>query len=42
MKEFVPATWNYFYWRPNPAIKLVIVKDKERKEHTGEKQNEYK
>jgi len=28
MKVLVPATWNYFYWRPNEAIKLVIIKDK--------------
>jgi len=25
--EFVPAELNLFYWRINPAIKTVIVKD---------------
>jgi hypothetical protein len=31
MKVLVLAEWNWFYWRPNEAIKLVIVKDKGKK-----------
>jgi hypothetical protein len=30
MKVLVLAEWNLFYWRPNEAIKLVIVKDKDK------------
>jgi hypothetical protein len=29
MKVLVPATWNWFYWRINPAIKTVIRSDKD-------------
>jgi len=39
MKVLVPATWNYFYYRLNPAIELVIVKDckSEVGHHEGQK-----
>jgi hypothetical protein len=26
MKVLVPATWNLFYWRVNPVIKLIMIR----------------
>jgi hypothetical protein len=39
MKVLVLAAWNWFYWRVNPAIKTVIVKDckSEVLHHEGQK-----
>jgi hypothetical protein len=39
MKVLVPATWNWFYWRINSAIKTVIAKDckSEVLHHEGQK-----